>query len=181
MAGALLINGGLARGLGMPDGVELAMGFLNNNARRRALQITVGANVSCCTNGMCTGSIVLSRVHDHTVDLVAEVEAAVDRYAVEAAGVPDVVRVLRETEISPAQASEVLMEAGRRRLVGWAAIGRVDAEYRSPTYAEHGRNNAWALLNAFTFAARPNIAPARQMGVYDAFRGLLPVPASALN
>ena len=176
MAGALLIEG--VRGVPEVPGLTLALGFIHSNARRKALQLTVGASVACCTNGICTGTILLNRVHDRTVDLPTEVEAAVDRYVAGAKVIPAVVRELRERPITTAEASEVLMEAGRRRLVGWAAIGRVDREYRRPTFAEHGRDTSWALLNAFTYAARPNIAATRQMATYDEFRRLLPTASS---
>lgn len=172
MAGALLLGGvdALAAGTEM----RLALGFLHSNARRKALVLTVGAEVRCCTNGLCTGRIIMSRVHDHTINLIDEVEAAVDRYTTAVREVPSVVAALRGCEITRDQASGILMEAGRRKLIGWAAVGRVDREYRNPTFGEHGRDNAWALLNAFTYAARPNIAPTRQMEVYDAFRRMLP-------
>jgi hypothetical protein len=177
MVGAFLL-GNVQDVPDVPMGMQLALGFVNDNDRRKALRLTVGASVLCCANGLCTGSIVLNRVHDHTVDLIDEIEDAIGRYAIEAAGVTNVVRGLRERELSPAEASEVLMQAGRARLVGWTAIGRVDAEYRHPTFVEHGLNNSWALLNAFTYTARRNITPTCQMEAYDAFRKLLPVVAS---
>lgn len=173
-AGALQLKN--VTNLVAPEGLELSLGFLNSNTRRKALQLTVGADVLCCTNGMCTGSILLSRVHDHTVNLSTEINDAIGRYSNEAKNIPKIVQNLRETEVSPEQASEILMEVGRARWgVGWATVGRVDAEYRNPTFAEHGRNTSWALLNAFTYAARPNIAPIHQMETFNKFRDLLPL------
>ena len=173
MAGALLIE--KVRGVRVVPGTSLAIGFLHSNARRKAVQLTVGASVTCCANGLCTGNILLNRVHDHTIDLSAEIKCAVDGYVEAAARIPNIVRGLKEHGLAPDEASEILMEAGRKRLVGWAAIGRVDVEYRRPTFAEHGRNTSWALLNAFTYAARANIAATRQMEVYNTFRQILPV------
>jgi len=174
MAGALLLEG--VRGVEVVPGIDLAMGFLNSNARRKALHITVGGSVTCCLNGMCTGEILLNRVHDHTVDLPEEIEQAIDRYATAAQDIPETVRRLRERTLQPGEASEILMEAGRRALVGWAAVGRVDREFRNPTFPEHGRETSWALLNAFTYAARKNINPSRQMETYNTFRQMLPTP-----
>lgn len=171
MAGAFVLSG--IDGVSIP-GVSMCMGFINSNSRTKALRVTVGAEVACCTNGMCTGSIVMSRLHDHTVKLEEEVGNAVNRYRREVARVPGTVARLRRAVVSNAQASEVLMETARRRLVGWAAIGRVDAEYRNPSFEEHGTGTSWALLNAFTYAARRNIRPERQMGVYAEFMSLLP-------
>lgn len=172
MAGALLLNkvNGIPE---MPD-MSLALGFINSNSARKALTLTVGASVTCCTNGLCTGSIILNRVHDHTVNLMDEVDSAINRYAAAAANIPAAVAALRERELSPEEACAVLMEAGRRELVGWAAIGRVDKEYRNPTFGDHGKNTSWALYNAFTYAARKNINPINQMATYNTFRALLP-------
>lgn len=172
MAGALLLN----KVRGVPDmpGMTLALGFLNSNTRRKALQLTVGASVTCCTNGMCTGNILLNRYHDHNLDLAEDVGTAIDTYVDAAAHIPAAVGKMREREITDADASEVLMEAGRQRMIGWAAIGRVDREYRNPTFAEHGTGTAWALLNAFTYTARNSITPVRQMETFAAFRAILP-------
>ena len=173
MAGALLLD----RVTGVPNipGMRLGLGILHSNARRKALRITVGASITCCTNGLCTGTILLNRVHDHTVDLPEELERAINEYTVAAQGIPNVVRGLRERTLERGEASEILLETGRRGLVGWAAVGRVDAEYRHPRFAEHGTGTSWALLNAFTYAARQNIAPTRQLEVFDTFRAMLPV------
>lgn len=157
----------------VPSGLDLALGFVHSNDRRKALRLMAGANIACCTNGLATGAIIMNRAHDHTVNLEAEVRLAVDKYITEAGGVTDVVKVLRNMELVKGQASEILMQAGRRSLVGWAAIGRVDQEFRNPTFAEHGKGTGWALMNAFSYAARPNIAPRYQMETYDEFRRMI--------
>jgi hypothetical protein len=176
LAGALLLTG--VRGVRERSGITLAIGILHSNARRKSLQITVGAEVTCCNNGMCTGHIILKRMHDHTADIPWEVSIALDKYTAAAKKISPMVTWLRRYKLLPNEASEILMKAGRQRLVGWAAIGRVDAEYRNPTFKEHGKDTSWALLNAFTYAARGNIAPTRQMEVYNAFQRLLPLAGS---
>jgi len=172
MAGALQLTH--VKDVPAVRGATLSLGFLNSNARRKALRITVGLEITCCTNGMCTGDILLNRVHDHTVDLPIEIQRALDRYTIAAQHLPSTVSKLRERRLTRAEASEVLMSAGRARLVGWTAIGRVDREYRKPTFKQHGKDTSWALLNAFTYAARKNIAPTRQMQTYNDFLTLLP-------
>tara|TARA_R110000751_G_scaffold152635_7_gene257809 strand:+ start:1889 stop:2623 length:735 start_codon:yes stop_codon:yes gene_type:complete len=179
MAGALGIKIKGWDGAAAFEGMELGLGFIHSNARRKALTLTVGASVACCLNGMCTGEMVLSRPHDRTVNLIEEVELAVDGFRDHADRLPGAVAAMRETEVSPALASDILMEVGRKGMVGWAAVGRVDKEYRNPTFAEHGRDTAWALLNAFTYAARPNINPTRQMPVYNEFREMIVAATAA--
>lgn len=173
MVGALLFDH--VRGAwSVPDGLRLGLGFLNSNARRKALRLTVGAEVVCCANGLCTDSILLNRVHDHTINLIDEIEVAVGKYVDAAGRVAGIVEGLQAAVISQSQASDIIMEAGRRGYIGWAAVGRVDREYRHAAFVGRWRNTSWALLNAFTFAARRNIPPIRQMETYEAFRQMLP-------
>ena len=172
MVGALMFRN--VGGLKNLPGMQFAIGFLNSNARRKALKLTVGAHIACCSNGMCTGTILLNRVHDHTVKLEGQINAALDRYEDNARSIPEMVEALRGRRLADEEASHYILEAGRRGLIGWAAVGRVDREYRAPTFPEHGTGTSWALLNAFTYAARPNIAPTRQMEAYNEFRLLLP-------
>lgn len=155
------------------EGMGMSLGFLHSNARRRALRLTVGARIACCNNGMCTGEVIMRRQHDRSVNLIDDIEQAVDLFEQHAKALPNAITNMRETEVTPEQASEVLMAAGRNKLVGWATIGRVDEEYRNPTYAEHGKDTAWALLNAFTYAARPNINPVKQMQTYKEFGDII--------
>jgi hypothetical protein len=122
---------------------------------------------------MVTGDILLKRMHDHTADLPGEVERAVGTYLKRIGRIGLEVTEMRETEIPPALASEILMDAGRQGIVGWAAVGRVDAEYRAPTFGEHGKHNAWALLNAFTYTTRNSLNPTRQMDAYRDFKELI--------
>jgi len=177
MAGALLLN----KVSDIPDipGTQLSLGFVHSNAMRKALHLTVGLHVFSCCNGVCTGNVILNKKHNHTVDLPTELTGAIDRYLIAAKALPDTVTNLQNYELRDEEASEILMEAGRRQLVGWASIGRVDKEYRNPTFAEHGTGTSWSLLNAFTYAARNNISPIRQMELYNSFRELLPEVLSA--
>jgi hypothetical protein len=172
MAGSLLLEG--VPGITPPPGLALAVGITNSNARRKALQIIVGAEITCCANGFCTGNILLNRVHDHAVNLVEEIKIAINMYERYAQCIPAIIQSLRDRVLTRAEASDILMEAGRHRLVGWTTLVRVDQEYAHPHFTEHGTGTAWALLNAFTFIARNNIATTRQMEVYDAFRRMLP-------
>lgn len=179
MAGAIVFDKmGRRYARKMPD-MNFSVGFLNSNARRRALKLTVGAEVTCCTNGLCTGELLLSRAHEHGVQLVDEVGEAFDRYLDAAEVIPATVAALRETELSQGEASDILLQAGHAALVGWKTVGLVDAEYRKPTFAEHGTGTAWALLNAFTYAARERINPVKQMEVFNKFRELLPMEVVA--
>jgi len=170
LAGAFTLD---IKGLDAPEGQELSLGFLTSNMMRRSLLLVVGTNVVVCNNGMATGEIVMQRKHTHGFQLFGEIEAALDQYVAKARGINEVVEDLRNNKLRPAQADEILMEAGRNRLMPWSRIGAVDKEYRNPTFAEHGRDTSWALLNAFTHTVKRN-PPIEQMNQMNRFRALLP-------
>lgn len=170
LAGAFTLD---IKGLDAPEGQSLSLGFLTSNMMRRSLLLVVGTNVTVCNNGMATGEIVMQRKHTHGFQLFGEIEAALDQYVTKARGIGDVVTSLRERELSPVESDKILMDAGRSRLMPWSRIGAVDKEYRNPTFAEHGRDTSWALLNAFTHTVKRN-PPIEQMNQMNRFRALLP-------
>jgi len=174
--GADAVGAIMVRGDNLPniEGSTLAIGFQNSNARRKALQITVGTEIMCCTNGMCTGEILLNRMHDHSINLFDELELAVDAWGASVDEIPASIERLKEYELTDEQAAELLMRAGREGLLCWSGIGRLHKEYRKPTFGEHGKGTSWAMLNAFTYAGRKNIAPVNQMNVYNRFQSYLP-------
>lgn len=163
-------------GLPTLPGMSYSLGFINSNDRRKALKLTVGAHIKCCANGLCTGTVLIKRLHDHTVnDLSSIIGEAIDEYSKKAANIPDMVSALQKRPLLDSEASHALVTAARAKLIGWAAVGRVYQEYQRPKFEEHGRGTSWSLLNAFTYAARRNVNPTRQMEAYDEFRQLLPV------
>jgi len=174
MAGGIVLE--KIPGMGQIAGMRYAIGFAHSNARRMALRMAVGVQVSCCANGMVSGTLKVRRRHNHTIELAEVIDAAITDYEEHARQIPDTVRGMRETLVSNAEASEILMRCGSSRMIGWAAVGRVWREYQYPAYTEHGKGTSWALLNAFTYAASQNIAPMRQIDVFNAFRGMLPKP-----
>lgn len=158
----------------IPDGMSLSLGLLTSNAMKRSLIMVAGANVACCLNGMATGQIVLRRKHTIGFNLENEINDSLNEYRQQVVGINRMVADLKETELPQKEADRVLMEAGRQRLMPWSRIGKVDAEYRNPTFAEHGQGTSYALLQAFTYHVKKN-SPLTQMTSMNRFRGLLPV------
>ena len=170
LAGAFGLN---IKDVNLPEGQSLSLGFLTSNMMRRSLMVVVGSKVAVCNNGMATGEIVMQRKHTSGFNLIGEIESALDQYVDKANKSSGIVAGMRETELSPTQSDEILMEAGRQRLMPWSRIGAVDKEYKNPTFAEHGRGTSWALLNAFTYTVKRNPAM-EQMNQMNRFRELLP-------
>jgi hypothetical protein len=161
---------------GLPDlpGQQYALGIRHSNDGRRAIQISCGTTVLVCHNGVLTGQFILHRRHTTGLDLNKEMGAGVCRYLAEVAKVKTTVEALQERPLSAAQADTALMEAGRRRLLPWSALGKVDAEYRAPRIEDfrawHGRG--WGLYNAFNEIAK-QLNPFRQMDALAGFRKLV--------
>lgn len=161
-----------------PEGQTFSLGVLSSNMRRRSLHITVGTNVTVCNNGMCTGEIILNKHHTKGLNLTESIEVALDDYLFSARRVEKMVEGLRARNITETEAEHVLMQAGRQGLMPWSRIGKVDKEYRAPTFADHDERTSWGLLNAFTHIAKANPIH-NQMSDINDFRQLLPTIAAA--
>lgn len=173
MAGAIMFSN--IKGLPPMTGMQFALGFVNSNTRRKALKLTVGTQILCCLNGMCTGTILMKEVHEDTLMLETQIELALDKYEENARSIPAMVEGLQAQYLSRTEAAGLCMLAADKRLIGYTAAGRVFKEFEKPTFKEHGKDTSWTLLNAFTYAGRKNITPVAQMETFDTFRRMLPV------
>jgi len=160
-------------GVDTPEGMDLSLGFITSNALRKSLKMVVGAVVQVCNNGMATGEIVMQKKHTKQFSLSDEITKSLDEYEIKSRNLKETVTQLRQRELSQVESDQILMEAGRRQLMPFSRIGAVDKEYHNPTFAEHGRNTSYALLNAFTYIVKKNPVHA-QMDQMNRFRELLP-------
>ena len=160
-----------------PDGQRFEVGLLTSNNRRRALTMVVGTQIAVCTNGMCTGEIVLHRKHCGGLDLMPAFREGLDKYAVEADKIATIVAEMRDTKVDNEHAAEILMTAGHQKLLNWSNVGKAHAEYLRPRHEEHGAGTAWCLFNAFTEIIK-GANPLRQMDHINNFRTLLPITAA---
>ena len=160
--------------INIPEGQKLALGLLTSNAMKRSLLMVAGTEVTCCENGLATGQIVLRRKHTTGFNLQNEIDESLTQYRREVSAIPNIVASLREYDLSNWEQCRILMTAGREKLMPWSRIGKVDAEYQKPTFAEHGRGTSWSLLQAFTHHVKEN-SPLTQMTAMNRFRELLPV------
>jgi hypothetical protein len=155
-----------------PAGIGFGVGFMTSNARRKALRMYVGGTVAVCHNGLATGSIVLQKKHSVRTDLAAEIEAAMDKYTLAAAGMAGMVARLQEKPIDAPTASDLLAQAGERDLMPRKYLWDVSREFHRPSHPEHGTGTAWTLVNAFTEIVKRN-PPTRQLHQMDAFQRLV--------
>jgi hypothetical protein len=157
----------------LPDGVGLALGIIHANDGSRAATIAVGARVFVCSNGMITGEFVFSRKHTSGLDLGETVEGAIDRFATGAREIPKTIEDLRSIPLDSTRTTDhLLVSMGRRGVLPWSQIGKVEKEWREPRHPEFEPRNAWSFYNATTEVAK-GISIRKQAGVLVATRELL--------
>lgn len=153
---------------------ELSIGFQHSNCCRRSLRILVGSVVKVCTNGMCTGEVVLKKKHTIGLNLAEEIDEALWKYVEAAKLIKSRTEQLKAVDLTPEQADHLLMEAGRQKLIGWCTLGQVSQEYLHPTYADNGTPTAWGLYSAFTHIIK-KVTVNRQLDLMYQFQQMMPV------
>lgn len=145
--------------LAFPDGLGLSLGFRHSNMGRYSLTFAVGANVFVCSNGMITGEFIVKRKHTKNVELIPTVEAGIDRFMESAKGISPFVNGLKDQVLFPDKACQYIIEAGRRGVMPWSHLNRVQALWHEPNHEEFKERNGWSLYNAFTEVIRdkPNV------------------------
>lgn len=154
------------------EGMDYSIGVRHSNDSKHAMSFMVGAQIFICTNGIATGELVLNRKHTSGVDLSQVLADGLSTYVRKSRELSSTIWNMKARNLSRTDADNLLMQAGRAKLLPWSGIGKVDKEYRSPTFADHDRKSAWGLYNAFTYIAQ-DISPVRQMGAINGFRKIV--------
>lgn len=149
---------GPSRGYRVPKGLSLAIALRHSNAGRYAVTFGFGARVIVCDNGLLAGEHVVS--HKHMKDLRVEVlvEEGISRFRERASEVGALTRRLKAERLRNAVADRLIVEAGRRGVLPWSQLGKVEGEWRQPSHAAFRERNAWSLYNAFTQVAKTRSA-----------------------
>jgi len=159
------------RGGRLPKGMSLAMALRHSNAGRYAVTFGFGARVAVCTNGMFVGEHVVSRKHTKDLRVESLVNEGFAHFHERVAEIGEQTRRLGAKRLDDASADRLLVEAGRRRVLPWSQLGKVEKEWREPSFPAFRRRTAWSLYNAFTHVAKTR-SPARQLSALRALRDL---------
>ena len=167
------VNLRLPEDLGIPslDGMEYSLGAIHSNDGRHALKFVAGTQIFICTNGMVVGDFVVSRKHTTGVSLDNVVDSGLDRYFETLRNTNNVIDGMKGLELNQERADNLLMEAGRNRLLSWSHIGKVADEYAKPTFEAFNERTGWGLYNAFTYVAQKSSAE-KQLSAITGFRNL---------
>jgi hypothetical protein len=155
-----------------PKGMDFSLGVHHGNDMSYALKFAVGTHIHICENGMVSGDIALKKLHTKGFNLVSAVGDGLDQFLNQLDNVGSFIESLKAIDISDQARDEVLMEAGRQGLLPWSRIGKVDKEFRKPTFAAFNQRNAWGLYNAFTYIIQKSPAHDQISGMSE-FKDML--------
>ncbi len=77
---------------------------------------------------------------------------------------------MAEMELSPSQASHVILSAYRRGIISSIQIGSVCEAWENPPHDDFKPRTAWSLFNAFTEVLKPRAITAPQQFVASTIR-----------
>lgn len=132
---------------------SLVVGLRNGHDRTIPAGLVIGSKVFVCDNLAFSGEIRIARKHTINIerDLPNLIERAVGRLAEVRCRQDERIAAYKQTEITDAQAHDLVIQALDARVVTATRIPDVVAEWRSPRHPEFAESKtAWRLFNGFT-------------------------------
>lgn len=159
------------------DKHSIVIGVQNSNARRRRLEFAVGVYDQESKTSMYIHRIETNGKHTKEFDLDKEFQKAFDTIINTVRLLYNLIKCYTDMELTPLDTDTILMKAGRlpqRQLkMPWFRIGKVDKEFRRPSFSYYRRKTSWSLLHAFSLVAKED-PPTRQIDEILTFVELLP-------
>lgn len=152
-----------------PQGTAFSLGFHHALTGAHSIKFAAGLEIFICGNGMVSGDFCIKKMHTTGFNLSVHIEAGINQFLRESTKTQSTIDALKQRELADYQVNNRLMAAGREGLLPWSAIGKVDREYRNPTFKTFDRKDAWGLYNAFTYVAQ-QLPAHRQMKAISDFR-----------
>ena len=151
---------------GWQKGLLGGCSLVSSNARRVALHFYAGVVEEATGTPLVTAQIPGWR-YVKGADVEGGVKAAVDGWCQEVEKAADLWAGLKKSPVSPKEVAALLFTVGRKKILPWARIGRVDHAWQ-----KNGVATRWGLVKAFWQVAA--ISPAQdQMGQCLMFTQLL--------
>lgn len=137
------------------EGVCTVAGLRNAHDKKFSAGLVTGSGIFVCDNLAFSGEIQIGRkhtrfIHDELPDLVhAAVGKMGDAQRIEARRFEQ----YQATNFKHGwQASDLMIEMARQNVVSWSCLGKVDKEYKAPSYPEWEelQPGVYRLMQAFT-------------------------------
>lgn len=132
---------------------NLAVGFRSFNDETSVFQMSCGATVLLCANGMQTSVIVPSkRKHQSSIFslLDSKIEAGLERFRHDAKQTEEDIAFMKSVPYSDEILGKLILALGRTKKIGNTNIMKVLDEVDNPSYNDHDDNSAWRIMNACT-------------------------------
>ncbi len=167
----------------LAQGVGLTVGVRNSVDKSFPIGMACGSHVFVCDNMAFRAELLVRR--KHTVNGMRAFGQAIGSAVASLTSFKEQeahrIRILAEMELSPAQASHVILSAYRRGIISALQLPKVCQEWEEPSHDDFQPRTAWSLFNAFTEVLKPRAISAPQQFVSATIRlnGLmLPEPAA---
>jgi len=151
-----------------PHGMTYSIGILTDNLGTCSLRLYVGLSVAPTWTGLAFHRIVIPRRDPERFDLEDSLSNAFDEWIGNLPRMMKAVAGLQAWTLSDAEAEHLILEAGRRGLVPWSRLARVDAAWKEPKPSWGG--TSWALSNALSSAVAmspPHQQPERLLALWE--------------
>lgn len=132
---------------------NLSVGFRSFNDESAVFQMSCGAHVLICSNGMQTSCIIPSRKkHTETINslLDSKIESGLEKFKLDSKETEDNIALMKATPYSDELLGKLLVSLGRTKAIGNTNIMKILDEVDNPSYNSHDDNSAWRIMNACT-------------------------------
>lgn len=161
----------------LAGGVSLSVGVRNSVDKSFPLGFAAGSRVFVCDNLAFRSELLVRRKHTlHGMKAFgAAIAGAVASLASFREAEAERIGRMAGTELSPAQASHIILAAYRRGIISTLQLPGVCREWEEPSHEDFRPRTAWSLFNAFTEVLKPRSVTAPHQFVAQTIRlnGLL--------
>ena len=131
----------------------MSVGFRSFNDESAVFQMSAGASVLICANGMQTSTIIPSR-RKHTESIMGmldnKIDIGLEQFKNDAMCTEENIALMKNTPYSDELLGKLIIALGRTKLIGNTNIMRILNEVDEPSYNRHDDNSAWRIMNACT-------------------------------
>jgi len=155
------------------QGFRFALGLRTSNDKSCSVKMVAGVNVFVCDNMALHGSMVtLQRKHTSKIDIMMELEGAVQKAMEQFRVLRGSVQRLQEMQIGDVAAKAMILDAATTGVMPLRLIPNVKKNYFEPPHEEFAPRTMWSLHNAFTESFKqlsPMVAQEAGMGLGEMF------------
>jgi hypothetical protein len=156
----------------LAQGVALSVGVRNSVDKSFPLGFAAGSRVFVCDNLAFRSELLVRR--KHTIHGMRAFGTAIGSAVASLSSFQETeehrIRLLAERELTPQQASHIILTALRRGIISSLQLPKVCQAWEEPPHEDFKPRTAWSLFNAFTEAMKERAVTAPQSFVAQTIR-----------